>query len=101
MSADEASSNTINDQIIRLFLYGNANGLSSYTNEAVIRPDDATTTIALSALAYKDGPGRFAMPELFESVREFFNLSIDDLLALKLPDGSGIWTDRGPSVLER
>ena len=89
MSADDASSNAINDQIIRLFLYGNANGLSDYASESLIRPDGATTIIPIEALTYKDGPGRFAVPELFELVRLFFNAELAELSAGREPDANG------------
>lgn len=38
MSSEEASSNRVNDEIIRLFLYGQQDPLSSYADENLIRP---------------------------------------------------------------
>ena len=71
MSANDASNNSVNDAIIRLYLYGNKNGLGDYLDEGVIRefPLSGNPVYPINWLDYKDGPGRFAMPELFQLVR--------------------------------
>ena len=88
MSGTDVSSNEVNDAIIRLFLYGSEDAPDSFADEDLIRPADAETNYHVEAADYKDGPGRFAMPELFEIVREFFDLDYGYLLDLTVDDGN-------------
>ena len=45
MSASDGSSNAVNDAIIRLYLYGNDEGLSNYLNELRLRQNSGDTIL--------------------------------------------------------
>jgi hypothetical protein len=59
MFASEASSNAVNDAIIRLFLYGQDTAPSSYANENLIHPNDASTEYHFDARTYTQFRGQF------------------------------------------
>jgi hypothetical protein len=54
----DSTGDKVNDEIIRLFLYGNKDGLSNYLSESVIRPDVVSEPYKLDPVDYMAlGPG--------------------------------------------
>lgn len=61
------------EEITNLYLYGQSTSPSSLTDESLIRESNETTLRQVDISAYMAGPGRFALPVLFEIIQMFFN----------------------------
>ena len=62
------------NRVVSLYLYGKQTPPSDLIIDNLIRPDNSTTSITLSASSYMtSGGGRFAKASQFEVVAEFFD----------------------------
>lgn len=67
------------DRILSLFIYGAVTRPGNLIDQALIRPDGLQTAVSVSKSDYMEGPGRFALPSLFNAVRKFFEASASEL----------------------
>ncbi|WP_033073857.1 calcium-binding protein [Sphingopyxis sp. MWB1] len=68
------------DEVLKKFLYGTDEIQLNLIDDKIIRPDGLKPeSVVVDKLDYMLGPGRFALPSMFEVVQAFFNVSGNDL----------------------
>jgi hypothetical protein len=65
------------EEITKLYLYGTPNTPTDLADESVIRPiNTPPLEISVDGNTFmQSGPGRFALPVLWDVIKEFFNLN--------------------------
>ncbi|MBU2714413.1 hypothetical protein, partial [Zooshikella harenae] len=61
------------EEMTNLYLYGEKTTPSDLSDESLIRDKDYRTPIEVDVNDYMDGPGRFASPVFFETIKLFFS----------------------------